>query len=236
MKINYTHTLHTHNPTSAEKVLPVVFNIFKPNSVLDVGCGNGSWLKVCNDLNVKDSYGVDGIQVSEKDLLIQKTAFLQYDLSKPLLLQRKFDLVISLEVAEHLQPTAADTFVDNLVQHGDVVLFSAAIPGQGGQYHLNEQWPEYWHSKFKERGFKGYDILRAEIWNDQDVLWWYQQNMLLFAKNDHPAFKNIEADETINALVHPKLYNKKIFKPKFITSRKERFSHFIETIKALLRK
>lgn len=235
MDINYNHTFHTHNPTSAKRILPTVFNFVKPKSVLDIGCGNGSWLKVCKDLKMDPIYGVDGIQVAENELMINKEEFLKYDLSKPLNLGKKFDLVISLEVAEHLPPAAADTFVDNLVQHGDVVLFSAAIPGQGGQYHLNEQWPEYWHLKFKERGFSGYDILRSNFWEDENILWWYQQNMILFAKHDHPAFSHLVADKSIHALVHPKLYSKKIFKPKFLNSRKEILSLLMATLKSFIK-
>lgn len=236
MKINYKHTIHTHNPTSAGIILPFVFNIVNPKSVLDIGCGNGSWLKVCKDLGVKKIYGIDGIQVPSSELLIREDEFLKYDLTKELSLERKFDMVISLEVAEHLPEAAAETFVDNLVCHSDVILFSAAIPGQGGQYHVNEQWPEYWHLKFKERGFLGYDFLRGDLWNNDDVLWWYQQNILLFAKKDHPTFKKKEAKETINSLIHPKLYNKKIFKPKFLNSRKDVFKHLMLTLKCLLKK
>ena len=236
MKINYKHTLHTHTPTSAGIILPSVINVVNPRSVLDIGCGNGSWLKVCKDLGVKEIYGIDGILVPSSELLIREDEFLKYDLTKELSLERKFDMVISLEVAEHLPEAAAETFVDNLVCHSDVILFSAAIPGQGGQYHVNEQWPEYWHLKFKKRGFLGYDFLRGDLWNNDDVLWWYQQNILLFAKKDHPAFKNKEAKETINALIHPKLYNKKIFKPKFLNSRKDVFKHLMLTLKCLIKK
>jgi SAM-dependent methyltransferase len=235
MKINFNHSLRTHNPTSAGIILPSVFNITNPKSVLDVGCGNGSWLKICSDLEVKETFGVDGIQIPDNELLIKADEFLKYDLTKELVLKRKFDMVISLEVAEHLPESAADTFVDNLVRHGDVILFSAAIPGQGGQHHINEQWPEYWHLKFKKRGFYGYDFLRTNFWNNDDIQWWYQQNILLFAKKGHPAFKDREADDIINALIHPKLYNKKIFKPKFLNSRKDIFKQLMLTLKWLLK-
>ena len=43
--------------------------------------------------------------------------------------------------------------VATITKHGDAVLFSAAIPGQGGQDHLNEQWPEYWQKKFEVNGY-----------------------------------------------------------------------------------
>ncbi|MBK5214576.1 MAG: methyltransferase domain-containing protein [Flavobacteriaceae bacterium] len=209
MKINYKHTLHTHNPTSAEIILPYVFNIVNPQSVLDIGCGNGSWLKVCKDLGVKEIFGVDGIQVPTEELMIGDDKFLKYDLTKKLDLERKFDIVISLEVAEHLSEDSANTFIDSLTKHASVVLFSAAIPEQGGQYHLNEQWPKYWQEKFKNRGFQTFDILRTEFWDNENVLWWYKQNMILFVNEGESAFNLYKPTENVLSLIHPQLYRKK---------------------------
>jgi SAM-dependent methyltransferase len=234
MKINYKHTLHTHNPTSAELLLPFVFSIVNPTSVLDVGCGNGSWLKVCKDLGVSDVYGVDGIQVSKEDLMIEEDKFLKYNLSKKLTLERMFDMVISLEVAEHLSETEADTFVDSLTSHSSVVLFSAAIPGQGGQFHLNEQWPKYWQEKFKSKGFEAYDILRSEFWDNENVLWWYQQNMMFFVKDGERTFSSFKPTENVLSLIHPNLYRKKIFKPKFLDTKKEAFKLVFDSLKAIV--
>ncbi len=236
MDINYKHTNYTHNPTSAKIILPFVFEIVKPTSILDIGCGNGSWLKACKDLGIQEVYGVDGIQVNDDDLMVDKHEFRKHDLTKELALKKKYDLAISLEVAEHLPSTAADVFVESLTRHSSIILFSAAIPNQGGQFHLNEQWPEYWNEKFKKKGFEAFDILRNEFWDNENILWWYQQNILLFAKKGHPAFKNMDANETINALIHPKLYNKKVFKPKFLNSRKDVFKHLMLTLKCLLKK
>ncbi|WP_417370990.1 class I SAM-dependent methyltransferase [Gelidibacter japonicus] len=234
--IKYNHTEKMHNPTAAMEILPRVFSLLNTRSVLDVGCANGSWLKASQNMGVKNVFGVDGIELNVEDMLIDEIDFLKHDLTQPLKLNRKFDLVISLEVAEHLPENAAETFVDNLVAHGDVVLFSAAIPGQGGQYHINEQWPEYWHSRFKERGFLGYDILRADLWNNENVFWWYRQNILLFAKEGTPLFSNMKANNTINALVHPQLYNKKVFKPKFQNSRRDVTKELFSGLKCLFLK
>jgi 2-polyprenyl-3-methyl-5-hydroxy-6-metoxy-1,4-benzoquinol methylase len=126
-------------------------------------------------------------------------------------LDQKFDLVISLEVAEHLPKTAADVFVDSVVRHGDVILFSAAIPFQGGNGHVNEQWPGYWAEKFALRGFKTLDVIRPMIWGDESVFWWLQQNTLLLlnesALQKHEHLRN-DITDNLNALamVHPFLY------------------------------
>jgi hypothetical protein len=65
-----------------------------------------------------------------------------------------------------------------------VVLFSAAIPFQGGTHHLNEQWPDYWAALFKNHDYVPIDCIRRGIWGNQQVEWYYAQNVLLFASAD----------------------------------------------------
>jgi len=235
MKINYKHTLQLHNPSSAKEILPQVFEIFSPKSILDIGCGNGSWLKAAKDMGVPKVFGVDGIQVPNSEFFLSDEEFKVLDLSKPFHIDKKFELVLSLEVAEHIEEAAANIFIDNLTQHGDVILFSAAIPGQGGQYHLNEQWPQYWSEKFKKKGFVAYDLLREKFWDNKTVLWWYKQNILLFVKEKHPAFTNYKSTETPMGLVHPQLFQKKVFKPRFITNKKENFKLLKQAVKRIFK-
>jgi SAM-dependent methyltransferase len=236
MNIKYNHTLHTHNPKSAIEVFNFLFTIFKPKSILDVGCGNGSWLKASKDLGVKSVFGVDGITTTNNDIFISPEEFKEHNLTLPLDLQRQFDLVISLEVAEHLPESVADEFIKTLIKHGDVILFSAAIPGQGGQYHINEQWPEYWNKKFKKKGYVAYDILREKLWNNEDVLWWYKQNIILYVKNGLEEFKEYQFNDEVISLVHPSLYLKKEFKPTHLNSKKEIIKSIKNHLKCLFRK
>jgi len=165
---------------SARAIVPLVLELVEPRSVLDVGCGAGAWLSVFRDLGIADIFGVDGGEVDEL-LEIPPERFRAVDLRRPLQLDRRFDLAVSLEVAEHLPPEYADVLVDSLTALGDVVLFSAAIPGQGGTEHLNEQWPDHWAGLFGARGYLPVDCLRRKVWNDDEVEWWYAQNILLFA-------------------------------------------------------
>jgi len=124
----------------------------------------------------------------------------------------RFDLAMSLEVAEHLPPASAPVLVDSLVSHAPVVMFSAAIPFQGGEHHVNEQWPEYWASLFHERGFWVVDCLRREIWSHPAVNWWYAQNLLLFVEaeylRNHPRLLREHAltGRRQLSLVHPRKY------------------------------
>ena len=127
-------------------------------SVLDLGCGQGVWLASWVRLGAKDVQGIDGPYVDQERLHIPKERFQGRDLARPVDLGRHFDLVQSLEVAEHLPQSAAEQFVDSLVRHGPLVLFSAATPGQGGENHINEQPWEYWREKFAARGYEVFDF------------------------------------------------------------------------------
>lgn len=177
-------------------------------SVLDVGCGTGTWLKVFRDsLGLFDILGLDGSYLDRGQLEIEESMFMEWDLRHPFDLGRGFDLVICLEVAEHLPESSAADLVDSLCRHSNRILFSAAIPGQGGQNHLNEQWSEYWQAHFLRRGYNLVDAVRPKIWNEEEVDIWYRQNIFLFLKqNDLQVGKHsIQMAE-----IHPELWRLKI--------------------------
>lgn len=194
---------------SASGLVPLLMRLIKPGSVLDVGCGTGAWLAAFRDRGVSDIFGVDGNFVERSRIDLSHNQFQATDLNKPIDLGREFDLVLSFEVAEHLQPDAAGGFVNSLTKHGKVVAFSAAIPGQGGTRHINEQWPGFWIDKFRACGYEPLDILRPLIWNDPQIAVWYRQNAMLFVD---PQVKldvsnnDAEADFRGAALVHPEIF------------------------------
>lgn len=170
---------------SAMEVLPYVFDIVKPRSVVDIGCGGGAWLSACNALGVGDILGVDGDYVEPEKLKIPRQKFMARDLRQPIILDRTFDLAISLEVAEHIPQHHAETFVNSLAGLAPVVLFSGAIPFQGGVGHVNEQWPTYWSDRFRLRGYEVIDCIRRRVWNNDRVNTWYKQNIVLFVENKY---------------------------------------------------
>lgn len=187
----YLHDEATHNKKAAAIIVPILSGILEFKSVLDVGCGIGTWLRVFRESGEIEILGLDGDYVDRT--LLQKNIslgdFKSVDLTSIFSLGRKYDLSICLEVAEHLPSSSADHLVDSLCSHSDQIVFSAAVPGQGGQNHLNEQWPSYWIEKFRKQGFKVYDLIRPEIWNNPAVDIWYRQNILLFSKIALPGQK-----------------------------------------------
>lgn len=156
-----------------------------PSRVVDLGCGRGTWLKVFAEQGGQDICGVDGPWMDPDQLEIPRDCFVAHDLSAAAPpVEGPYDLAVSLEVAEHLPPPAATRFVDTLTALAPVVLFSAAIPGQGGVEHQNEQWPAYWADRFASKGYTAVDVLRPRIWMDDQVEWWYAQNAMLYVAHD----------------------------------------------------
>lgn len=175
----YDH--HTDDSAqSAAVIVPIVGELMQPASVIDVGCGRGAWLAEFQKHGVGDILGVDGHWV--EDVAIPESKFLHTDLTYSLHLDRQFDLAISLEVGEHLSPEYARVFVHSLAMAAPTVLFSAAIPGQSGVGHVNEQWPDYWIDLFAYEDFIPFDVIRPKIWGNPKVSWWYAQNTLLFCR------------------------------------------------------
>lgn len=193
---------------SAEEILPVVFEFVQPGSIVDIGCGTGEWLAAAAQLGMNETLGVDGAWVLDSKLAIPRDKFLPHDIRSPLSLGRKFDLVISLEVAEHLPESNGRRFVQTLCDAGDVILFSAAIPGQGGRHHVNEQWPAYWAEIFNAFGFSCYDVVRPRIWENPKVVWYYAQNVLLLAR--HGTLKAGTRPSAPLPLVHPAAWTAQI--------------------------
>lgn len=177
--------LHQQTVYAARTVLAEVFSVCPEiRSVVDLGCGTATWLAVLRESGIRDIQGADGPWVEKEFLHIPMEKFRPVDLKKPIDLGRKYDLAISLEVAEHLSPDAAGTFIASLTGLADFVLFSAAIPHQGGRNHINEQWPEYWVQLFQKNGFVAVDFIRARIWNDEEIPNCYRQNILMFIKQN----------------------------------------------------
>lgn len=226
--------------SSAEEIIPKVLDYIKPSSVIDIGCGIGTWLQVWGKFGVNDILGIDGDYINRDKLLISNDKFIATNLEHGFESLRKFDIVTCLEVAEHINESEAEMFVNSLCNLGDVILFSAAIPGQEGTLHVNEQYPNYWQNLFWKNKFVPVDCLRKKIWSNEKVSTWYKQNILFYVKemqlNKLEELK-IEADKTdvtfLN-LVHPEYFNYKCNKVLFyegiLRSPRRLFKHFFKSL------
>src|SRR5688572_21294277 len=83
---------------TAQAVVPVVRDLTQPTSVVDVGCGVGTWLAAWRECGVLDVHGIDGSYVDREMLLIPAEHFQPHDLSTPINVERRFELAMSLEV------------------------------------------------------------------------------------------------------------------------------------------
>jgi SAM-dependent methyltransferase len=172
---------------------------FHPLSVIDIGCGNAAWLQVFMDHGITDVLGVDGPWVLQDALKIPPDKFHTFNIEQPLDTLRKFDLALCLETAEHLDEIFATVLINSLTNQSDTIIFSAAIPGQPGDGHLNLKPPSYWTHLFQKQGFHTYDMIRPLIWDDKDIHWWYRQNIFVASRHTINRYTN----EEVALLIHP---------------------------------
>lgn len=181
--------------TSAKEVFEILETLLDFKTVVDVGCGSGSWYTgkydyVGIDYNIpypKIPYFIDAD-------LRRSIGYIWEGETTP------FDLAICMEVAEHLPQQHEDTLINNLCRLSNNILFSAAIPGQGGECHYNEQWQSYWASEFAKRGYHPFHVdIRTPLWNNPNVAVYYKQNMVLYTKSQPT--REYELDK-----VHPQMY------------------------------
>jgi SAM-dependent methyltransferase len=202
---------------SAEIIVPMITDLINPRSVVDVGCGVGAWLATFHRRGVESVFGIDGDYIDRTQLQIPAESFHAQDLAMPIEVERTFDLAVCLEVAEHLPPGSSRTLVKSLTSLAPVILFSAAIPGQGGTGHVNCAWPDYWGALFCELGYVPIDCIRRKLWMNEQVWWWYAQNIFILAKesdlSNYPELLRIhEVDPAMPMrLVHPTLFGSLVY-------------------------
>ncbi|WP_298965087.1 methyltransferase domain-containing protein [uncultured Roseibium sp.] len=203
--VNYKHVLESHQKDmerrlyNANKILSIVKRFHNFNSMLDIGCGIGAWLNAASKLGVQNIKGVEGPWLKETETLVDRKKIEVVDLSKKTFeTQQRYDLAISIEVAEHLPEKMASNFCASLTNASDFVLFSAAIPGQGGAGHINEQYIEHWIGNFWNLGYVPLDAVRPFIQADKNMYWWLQQNVVVFVSYDR-----FIADENLHKFAAP---------------------------------
>jgi SAM-dependent methyltransferase len=201
MKVDYDHSRNIHTVGGASAALSAIFEAGTPTSLLDVGCGTGTWLAAAIQMGVPDVLGIDGVDLTPEHLLFPAERFMKVDLGSPVRLGRRFAAALCLEVAEHLESTAAMGLIDTLTAHSDLVVFSAACPRQIGQHHVNCQWPSYWQELFNAHSYSCWDEVRWRIWNDARIEPWYRQNLFIARRDE----SNAGDEPRLLPVVHPEI-------------------------------
>ncbi len=200
-RIDFEHKRNQQTLQGPRAALRILFPDARFGSVLDLGCGQGTWLKALLEMGATDILGVDGVRISEEELLFPREDFHLHDLREPLRLSRRYDMALCLEVAEHLELEHAPVIVKSLTEHADKIWFSAACPNQPGQGHVNRQWPGFWQDLFNQQGFTCVDWPRWALWAVDEIEPWYRQNLFVALKDPD----NAGREPRIRAVVHPGL-------------------------------
>jgi hypothetical protein len=189
---------------SAIKFLQHLFKHYMPRSIVDFGAGVGTWLAAAKELGITDVLAIDGNWVKDLERVDSSIPYIFLDLEERIYLEKCFDLAISLEVAEHLTPSRAATFIDDICKASDLVIFSAAMKDQGGSNHINEQDPSYWIELFRLRAYECIDFFRAPFWRDNTIEPWYIQNTFLFIRMGDPR-RVLLPNYPLWDVIHPRL-------------------------------
>ena len=196
---------------SASRILRIVADRIPFSAIADFGCGSGTWLSVALDeLGATYAFGLEGPWMTAEKLDDPRIVFRSCDLEQRVTLPRRVDLAMSLEVAEHLSPARASSFVEDLCGSAPCVLFGAAIPGQNGVGHINEQWQSYWAKLFEARGFVPFDLIRPTVWDDDQLPFWYRQNCLLYVHRENADELGLEPVPVRFDVVHPRRWEEEM--------------------------
>lgn len=182
----YRNTVEAPAVRGAPIICDSILKEFNPTTLIDVGCGTGALMAVCRERGIQ----VAGLEFSEAALLFCRQRGLdvrKFDIENDRLTSGEhFDLAVSMEVAEHLPATVAARYVALLSKLSNVIVFTAAHPGQGGQDHVNEQPPAYWIARFAALGLT-HDESTAQSWKQEWrrsglVANWYIENLMIFRR------------------------------------------------------
>jgi len=210
---------------SAQVIVPLLLKNYDIDSVIDIGCGNGAWLKVFQENGIKQIYGYDYSDLPVDEYFVEKSKLITgIDFSKKeVKVKERSDLVVCLELVEHLPKKNSKSFIRMLTECANVVLFSAAIPGQTGENHINEQLPGYWRSIFNSLGYIEIDFIKQLIWKNTRVAWWYRQNITLYVNKNYMLENKIFNDLSEEFPQLPEDQNLTLISERILNSYKQKY-------------
>ncbi len=149
----------------------------RPTSVLDIGCGIGAYLRLLGRLGAGTVLGLDALPAEAT--VLGAGEYTTADLGSPIDLGRRFDLVICVEVAEHLDPAREAVLIETIARHADrAIVFSAAEPEQPGHGHVNCRPLGYWLDLWRARGWLP-DAVESMAMRALASLSWFRRNLVV---------------------------------------------------------
>lgn len=179
----YYKSINKDESAQAKALGEILIKLYRPNSVVDIGCGTGLYLSQFKCIQYgfdisPDAFDPEVIQV-ERGLVDIR------DLTQPMNVNIKSDLAICLEVVEHIGSENADILIENISKWSDTIVMTAAPPGQAGLNHVNCQPMSYWEEKMAKYGFKRdyhdeYQVVSHVAATPHTV--WIIRNLMIFKK------------------------------------------------------
>lgn len=174
---------------AAQRIVPRIIQLcdLAPTSIVDLGGGGGAWCKAFQDVGTKQVRCIDHPGTPKEMLWIKPEEFIpcNFEVETPQIVP--VEMALSIEFAEHITPNRAEQIVAFLTASAKLVVFSAAIPGQGGVRHINEQRHDYWKQLFAKVGYTQLDIIRPLILFDREIPYYLRQNLFVYI---HPSDKS----------------------------------------------
>ncbi len=170
------------------KVGKYLYDELKPNSVLDLGCGVGSYLEGFFDAGCRDLLGIELNFDKAKKYIVDNIFFfiVEGDATIELNLNRKFDCIISFEVGEHIEPNGTEMFINNLTSYSNkYIILTVAPPGQRGTGHINLRDRDFWIKSIVIKGFlyrKDLVEKYKKVWKKFNVEKYIINNLMVFKK------------------------------------------------------
>lgn len=162
--------------------------VFHPKTVIDAGCGVGDIVEEFIRRGVF-ALGIEGSKAAFPRIPDAiKDRIILADLRYPVVTD-KFDLAVSFEVAEHIEPEYASFYISNLTMMSNTIVMSIARPGQIGRNHVNLQELSYWNDLLLEYKYLPNEFLLEEVrklipapYKDRKALRAIYRNMVVYEK------------------------------------------------------
>ncbi len=123
-----------------------------PETVLDAGCAKGFLVEGLRNAGVQ-AWGIDISQYAIENVHDTIKPYCKVASITDPFPQEHYDLIVSIEVLEHMPPQEADAAIRNLCNHTNQILFSSTPFDYKEVTHVNVQAPEYWAGIFAKNGF-----------------------------------------------------------------------------------